>query len=170
MQTVRKYEVRLTSEQRSQLKEMILKGRKTGRWVLRCQALLLSDQNHADGQRPDVYIVESIGIKLRTLVRLRQQFVQQGLEAALQRKVRTTPPVPAKITGRVEAQIITLACTDAPTGHARWTCQLLAESATRLKYIESISDESVRKVLKKTNYVLGGKNGFVSRKRIARVS
>lgn len=170
MGKLRKHEVRLTVEQRSQLKEVVRSGKHSGRYTLHCQALLLSDLDHAEGQRPDTYIVQAIGIKLRTLVRLRHRFAQGGLEAALQRKVRATPPVPAKITGRVQAKIIALACTEAPAGYARWTCQLLAESATRLKYIESISDESVRLVLKKTNFNLGVRNASAFRKRIARAS
>lgn len=149
MGKLHKYQVRLTAEERSQLKAVVGAGKKSGRHTLHCQALLLSDVHHAEGQRPDTYIVQAIGIKLRTLVRLRQRCAQAGVEAALQRKVRPTPPVPAKITGRVQAEIIALACTEAPAGHARWSCQLLAETATKLLYIESISDESVRLLLKK---------------------
>ena len=146
-----KYVVRLSTKQRQHLEGLTRKGRSAARVVLRSRALLLADVDHADGQRTDSYIVTATGIKRRTLVRLRQQFVQEGVEAALQRKARTTPPVPPKMTGRVEAQLITLACSPAPPGHTSWTTTLLAEKLTRLKYVGSISRETVRRALKKTH-------------------
>lgn len=162
----RKHEVHLSPEQRQHLQSMTRKGRQAARVIIRCQALLLADEDHAQGQRPDTYIVQATGIKLRTLVRLRKQFVEAGLEAALQRKVRSTPPVASKITGRVEAKLITLACSEAPPGQTRWTTRLLAESMTRLNYISSISKESVRRTLKKTNFSLGVRNDSALPKRI----
>jgi hypothetical protein len=98
-----KFSVHLTTEQRKQLRAFTQKGQHASRVILLSQALLLCDEDHAEGQRPDTYIVAALGIKLRTLVRLRKQFVERGLEAALQRKVRSTPPVAPKITGRVQA-------------------------------------------------------------------
>jgi hypothetical protein len=166
----RKFEVHLSPEQRQHLQSMTRKGHQAVRVIVRSQALLLADEDHAQGQRPDTYIVQATGIKLRTLVRLRKQFVAEGLEAALQRKVRSTPPVAPKITGRVEAKLITLACSQAPAGQSRWTTKLLAESMTRLKYISSISRESVRRALKKTNLSLGAKNDSASRRRIGHAS
>lgn len=146
-----KFSVHLSLEQRKQLRAFTQKGQHAARVILRSQALLLCDEDHPEGQRPDTYIVAALGIKLRTLVRLRKQLVEQGLEAALQRKVRSTPPIAPKITGRVQAQLITLACSKAPAGHSSWSTRLLAEDMVRLNYIPSISKESVRLVLKKTN-------------------
>lgn len=166
MSNPRKFTVHLTTEERPQLRAFTQKGQHAARVILRSQALLLSDEDHSEGQRSDTYIVAALGIKLRTLVRLRKQFAEQGLEAALQRKVRSTPPVAPKITGRVQAQLITLACSKAPAGHSSWTTRLLAEDMVRLKYIPSISKESVRLVLKKTNLSRGSSSGSAFPKRI----
>jgi hypothetical protein len=170
MSNPRKYSVHLTPEQRVQLRAFTQKGQHAARVILRSQALLLCDEDHPEGQRPDTYIVAALGIKLRTLVRLRKQFVEQGLEAALQRKVRSTPPVVPKITGRVQAQLITLACSKAPAGHSSWSTRLLAEDMVRLNYIPSISKESVRLVLKKTNLSRGSNSGSALLKRIVPAS
>ena len=169
MANPRKAVVRLTIDQRQQLQHMTRTGRYAARVVLRARALLLADDDHPEGQRTDPYIVAATGIKRRTLVRLRQQFVQQGLEAALQRKVRATPPVPRKITGRLEAQLIALACSPAPAGHTSWSTALLASELTRLEYVESIGRESVRQALKKTRLSPGAKSGFASLRRTGRV-
>jgi len=170
MANPRKAVVQLSTEQRQYLQGFTRKGRPAARMVLRVRALLLSDMNHADGQRTDAYIVQATGIKLRTLVRLRQQFVRAGLEATLQRKVRTTPPVPPKMTGRLEAQLITLACSPAPPGHTSWTTALLASELTRLEYVQSIGRETVRRTLKKIRSSPGEKSGFASPRRIGRAS
>jgi hypothetical protein len=162
--------VQLTNEQRQHLQQLSRTGRHAARVVLRARALLLADADHPQGQRTDSYIVAATGIKLRTLVRLRQQFVGHGLEAALQRKVRTTPPVPPKITGRLEAQLIALACSPAPAGHTSWSTALLARELTRLEYVSTIGRETVRRALKKMRSSPGGRSASASPRRTARAS
>jgi hypothetical protein len=169
MANPRKSVVCLSDEQRRYLQSVTRKGRHAARVVLRARALLLAD-DHPDGQRTDAYIVAATGIKLRTLVRLRQQFVRAGLEAALQRKVRTTPPVPPKMTGRLEAKLIALACSPAPPGHTSWTTTLLASELTRLEYVASIGRETVRRTLKKIRSSPGERSAFASPRRTGRAS
>ena len=78
-------------------------------------------------------------------------FVEQGLDEALERKKRETPPVPRKLDGRGEARLIAVACSAPPEGRAKWTMQMLADELVTLGVVESISDETVRCTLKKTN-------------------
>jgi hypothetical protein len=170
MANPRKSVVRLTPEQRQQLQALTRKGRHASRVVLRARALLLADANHSGGQRIDTYIVEATGIKRRTLVRLRQQFACAGLEAALQRKARSTPPVPPKMTGRLEAKLIALACSPAPPGQTSWTTALLASELTRLEYVASLGRETVRRTLKKMRLNPGERSASASPRRTGRAS
>jgi hypothetical protein len=84
-----------------------------------------------------------------TVERTRKAFVLGDLAAALQRKQRQQAPVPRKLDGAGEAQLITLACSEPPEGHAKWTMQLYADKLVQLQVVESISDETVRRTLKK---------------------
>ena len=94
---------------------------------------------------------------------MRQQLVEQGLEASLERKKRETPPVEPKLTGDKEARIIALACTPPPEGYARWTLTLLADTLVELEVFDAISRTSVSTALKKMNFSLIAKNAGASR-------
>jgi hypothetical protein len=85
-----------------------------------------------------------------TVERVRQRFVEQGFDAALERKHPDKPARPIKLDGRAEARLIALACSPPPEGRATWTMQLLADKLVELEVVESISDETVRTALKKT--------------------
>ena len=115
----------------------------TGRQRRRHQILLLADQGRTDEQ-----IVQATGAGPSTVERLRKRFVREGLEAALAEKPRRGAP--AKLDGKQEALIVALACSDAPQGHAAWTARLLASRAVALEVVESISESTVRRLLKKT--------------------
>ncbi|WP_353568979.1 helix-turn-helix domain-containing protein [Haloferula sargassicola] len=101
----------------------------------------------------------------RTLVRLRERCCEVGPLGALERKQREKPPREIKITGEVEARITTLACSQPPSGHARWTLQLLADHLVEIGVIESISHTSVATVLKKVRSSRGDRNAGASRPR-----
>lgn len=101
----------------------------------------------------DQIIAERVGVSIATVERTRQKFVQQGLDAAITEKPR--PGQPSKLDGKTEAFLIATACSDAPEGRARWTMQLLADRLVALNKVDSISDETVRRILKKTNLSRG---------------
>ncbi|MGN0606334.1 MAG: helix-turn-helix domain-containing protein [Oscillospiraceae bacterium] len=89
-----------------------------------------------------------------TVHNVRTSYVNMGLEATINRKKRETPPVPAKVTGDIEARIIALACGEPPEGYSRWSVRLIAEKCVELNYIDSISHMTVSRILKKTNLSL----------------
>jgi transposase len=135
--------VALTPEQRDDLTRRLEREALTGRQRRRLQILLLADQGQTDAQ-----IAAATGAGLSTVERLRKRFVAEGLDAALAEKRRCGAP--PKLDGKQEALLVALACSDAPPGHARWTARLLARRAVQLEVVESISESSVRRLLKKT--------------------
>ena len=127
--------------------------------------LLMADEAHREGRRPDWHIAEVVDLSLRQVVRIRQQFVREGA-TAIQRKPR--PPVPGKLDGKAEAQLVTLCCSLPPKGRERWTLQLLCDELARLQIVESICRETVRSCLKKTTLSLGGASFCIPEKDRAR--
>lgn len=99
-------------------------------------------------------VATATGVTSRTLEHLKQRFVENGLQAALERKKRETPPRAIQFGGEFEARLLALACSDAPEGRDRWTVRLLAEKLVELKIVESVSPMTVCKTLKKTNFSL----------------
>jgi len=152
MANKKKYGVKLSTAQSEILKELISSGTIKVRAYKRARVLLLSDENRAGGAKPGSQIAEEVDLSLATVQRVRRQFVAHGLEAALSEKPRAGAP--RKFTERDRAKITALACTQPPKGHARWTLRLLAEKMVELELIESISHDTVDKVLKKTNFSL----------------
>jgi transposase len=135
--------VKLTPEQRTELTERLEHEALNGRRRRHFQILLLADEG-----RTDEGIASATGASRSTVERHRTRFTREGLEAALTDKHRSGAP--AKLDGKQEAMIVALACSDAPEGRARWTAKLLANRAVELEVVESISESSVRRVLKKT--------------------
>jgi len=143
---MKKYVVTLTDDERQHLEQLLAKGKVAARTLRHAQALLKADQ--PTGWK-DADIAEAFGLSVRTVERLRQRFVEEGLEAAL--KPKAVPRLPRKVDGEVEAHLVALACSDPPEGRQRWTLRLLAGKLVELDLIESISPEGVRQVLKKTS-------------------
>jgi Homeodomain-like domain len=162
-----KYHVHLTPEQRGRLLELTRTGTAAAQKIIRARVLLLADEDHPDGRRPDSYITEVLGIHRRTAVRIRQRFVHQGEQTALDRKRREQPPTPPKLDSAAEAHLVALVCSEPPAGRARWTLSLLARELTRLEVVTSICPETVRRALKKTNSSRGGSSGTASRPKTA---
>lgn len=115
----------------------------------RARVLLLADENHVDGRRRDWEISEIVGISLRQIVRIRQQFVREG-EAVLERKKRVDAGIPKKIDGEVESHLISISCSEPPEGRDHWTLQMLCDELGKLKLVKSVCRETVRQCLKKT--------------------
>jgi len=146
----KKYHVTLTSAERDQLKGIIAKGKQAAAKIRRAHLLLAADESEEGLKMTDEQIKRAYHVSLRTVERLRQRFVEEGFEVALQAKSTGGPQV-IKIDGEVEAHVIALRLGPVPEGRNRWTMRLLAEKMVELEYVDSISRESVRQVLKKTN-------------------
>jgi transposase len=149
-----KYVVRLTPEERQTLQAMVDKRQGAADKVLRARVFLKADVSDDGPGWTDEAIADAFEVGASTVHRLRQRLVEEGLEAALLRKPQSTRP-PAKLDGAQEARLIAIACSEPPTGRARWTLQLLADKLVELKVVDSISDETVRQRLKKTTSSLG---------------
>lgn len=146
---VKKYIVTLTEEERQYLEQFTSTGNHAAYQINHARILLKADRNQPHGSWRDEAIKAALEISIRTIERVRQRCVEEGLEAAL--KCRPGAGRKRKLDGDVEAHLIALRCSDAPTGRGRWTLRLLAERMVDLNYVDQISHESVRQVLKKTN-------------------
>lgn len=143
----KKFIVRLSDEERGVCQEVIKKLKGSSQKVRRAQILLKAD---ADGPAwTDARIAEAFNCRIQTIENLRKRLVTEGFEAALQRKERTEPPTPPKLDGDGEAKLIAMRLGKPPAGYGHWTLQLLADELVTLEVVDSISHETVRKVLKK---------------------
>lgn len=140
---VEKYIVNLNAEERQHLLSLTNKGKISGRMLKRVQILLLADEGH-----PDETIAQMLHVGESTVHRTRQRCVEQGVELALKERPRIGGK--RKLDGKAEAFLVATACSDPPSGKAKWTMQLLAERLVELQLVESISDETVRRCLEKT--------------------
>jgi transposase len=161
--TPNQYPVTLTAEQRERLGRLTRTGSAPVSKIRHARVLLLSDGGRPDGRLTRAQIAAALGMHVNTVDRLRKRFVTEGEEPALHRKGRAEPPTPAKLDGRAEAHLVATCCSAAPAGHARWTLTLLANELKRRGLVTSVSIETVRKALKKTNCSRGGKSAGASR-------
>lgn len=142
------YVVKLSQEEKNQLHELIKKGKAKARTITRAHILLLADENQSDEK-----IASALHVGTATVERIRKRFVQGGVQEAI--KERPRPGQRRKLDGKQEALVIALACSDPPEGRNCWTMQLLADRLVELKVVQKVSDETVRRVLKKTGLSLG---------------
>ena len=143
-----KYHVNLSKEERQGLEALIRAGNAPARTQTRARILLLSDESQAK-PKTGKEIASALLCALPTVTNIRRKFAEGGIPKALYDRPR--PGQTPKITGEIEAQLITLACSQPPEGKARWTLQMLADKLVELKLVDSISDVAVMKRLKKTN-------------------
>lgn len=167
---VRKYVVRLAAEQRRELEAVVRSQKASALIVKRARLLLLSDADHVDGRRPDWQIGQIIGLTEKQIKRIRQKFVQHGLEATLKRQVRSDAGTPQTLDGKAEAQLVTLCCSTPPAGQQRWTLSLLVDELCKLQVVASVCRETVRQSLKKIASSPGRRNASAFRKKTAPVS
>ena len=150
---MKQYIVELTSKERSQLQQIISKGKTTGYRIKYAHILLKADQSKAGPDWPDSKIAEAFNCNMSTVYRLRKRLVEKGFEAALQngnkgkRKQR-------KLDGKAEARLIALACSEPPKGRQRWTVRLLADELVCLGIVDSCGKTTVHETLKKMNLSL----------------
>jgi transposase len=146
--SVKRYVVRLSSEEREQLQALIQKGKGPASRLLKARILLKADVSEAEGWS-DSRIIEALETSVSMVYRVRRQLVEEGFEAVLSRKQRATPAVPPIFDGEKEAKLIALACSKPPKGRARWSLRLLEEKVVELDIVERASDSTIGRVLKK---------------------
>ena len=145
----KKYIIRLSAEERQNLTDLVRKGKVAAYRRTHAQILLFTDEGELGPGLQDKEAAERVGVNHRTVSRLRQRCVERGLEAALEREPRCRERARV-LDGDGEAQVIALMCGDPPAGQSRWTLNLLSERLVELGVVESVSHETIRKVLKKT--------------------
>jgi transposase len=143
----KKYIVRLTEAERAQLTELTRKGKAAASKIRHAHILLQADANGPAWT--DTQIAESFSVSVNTVLGVRQRLVDQGLEAALNRKKQQHPSRPPRLDGEGEARLMALRCGEPPTGPARWSLRLLADQAVAWDIVEAIRHETVRQALKK---------------------
>lgn len=150
----KKYVVTLTEEERRMLRKMISQGKAAARKLMHAHLLLKADQSKGGPNWEDAAIAQGLDVGTATVERVRKRFVEEGLQAALDRR-QPCRQYPHKLDGDGEAHLIALACGEAPEGRSRWTLRLLAERMVALEYVEELSKDTVHRTLKKTNSSLG---------------
>jgi transposase len=146
-----RYKVTLTAEERQQLHDLIRAGKAAAKKLTHARILLKADAAEGGPAWPDDRIAEALDVSTDTIGRVRRRFVEEGLEAALVRKKQDRPSRERTLDGRAEARLIALACSAPPPGRTAWTLRLLADRLVELEVVETVSHETVRRVLKKTN-------------------
>jgi transposase len=153
---VKKYIVDLTAEERAELERFATTGRHAADRITRARILLKADSNQPGGSWADADIAAALDVGLATVGRVRRRVVELGLADALKRQAGGGRKQ-RRLNGEQEAHLVALVCGEPPEGRTRWTVRLLAERMVELDYVESISHETVRQTLKKTNYTRGSK-------------
>jgi transposase len=146
----KKYPVILSDTEREQLKNLIAAGTAPARKLTHARILLKADQGSEGPDWVDEQVADAVEVSQPTVSRVRKQYVEEGLQAALNRR----PPnrhYHRKLDGQQEARLIALACSEPPEGQARWSLRLLAERMVELEVVEDLSYQTVRRTLKKTN-------------------
>ncbi len=170
MMPAKRYPVLLDSEQRASLITLTTSGTASARKLTHARILLKADAGEFGPAFLDKAIKAGLDVSLSTIQRVRKTFVLEGLEAALLPRRPSQGARPRKFDGEKEAHLIALACSDPPEGYACWTLRLLAEKMVELEHFSSISHESIRQVLKKTNCVPGASSSGVSQQKLPRRS
>jgi Homeodomain-like domain len=147
----KRYVVRLTAQERAALQRLVSVGKASARKILHARILLQADQGPDGPGWKDEQIAEGLTAHPRTVANVRQRLVEGGLEAALDRKKQAHPSRQVKLDGQGEAHLIALRCGPPPAGRMRWTLRLLADKLVALDVVDSVSHETVRRVLKKTS-------------------
>jgi transposase len=153
----KRYVVKLSSEEREQLEGLINRGREAAYRRRHAQVLLLVDEGELGPALIDKDAAERTGFTRRSVEQIRERCVTEGLISALERKKRSRHRS-RKLDGEGEARLVSIACSDAPEGYARWTLYRLADRLVELNVVDSISHECVRQVLKKHHQTLAEAN------------
>jgi len=148
----KRYVVRLSAEERELLSGLVHRGREAASRRKHAQVLLLVDEGEHGPSKLDREVADEVGFSRRSVEQIRERCVTEGLTSAWERKKH--PPKLRKLDGEAEARLVTLACSEAPEGQARWSLQLLADRLVELQVVDGVSRECVRQVLKKHHQTL----------------
>ena len=148
----KKFIVRLTDQEREELTNLVNKGKRQAYVIKHALVLLAVDANGPN--RLDKEVAASLRMHRNTIGNIRQRFVEMGLEAALARKKQTRPSRSRSLDGEGEARLIAIACSSPPAGRSKWTLRLLADELVAQEIVDSISEQTVRRTLKKMNFDL----------------
>jgi len=151
----KRYIVRLSDEERIQLTGLLGKKVLAAQKRKRAEVLLKADASKGGPAWVDSRIAEAFEVSVVTVENLRKSYVLEGLEATIERKKQGRPSRQPVLDGQKEARLVALCCGTVPAGHGRWTLRLLADKLVELQIVESVSHETVRQALKKTNCSLG---------------
>jgi transposase len=155
-----KYRITLTAEERKGLQRLIATGKTQGYRIRHAHIVLALDEVPENKDWTDKKIAGAYQSTEKTIGNIRKRFVEEGLEAVLDRHARKTPPT-IKIDGKTEAKIVALTCSEAPEGYGRWTLRLLAQKVVELGIMESVSHTAIADCLKKTKLSHGYKKNGV---------
>ena len=147
----KKYIIRLSADERQMLGKLASSGKAAARKITRARVLLKADAGEGGPGWTDQRIAEAFDVGVRMIENVRRRCVEEGPEAAVFDRAWSDRPAQRKLDGAGEARLVTIACSAPPTGRARWTMQLLADELVALQVTDSISDETVRRTLKKTS-------------------
>lgn len=146
----KRYHVELEAAERQALEVLTRRGRIDARKLKRARVLLLADEADGGPGLPDEEVAQTVGCGVRTVERVRQRFVEEGFERALDGKP-SERVYERKLDGNQEAHLIAMSCSSPPEGYGRWSLRLLADQMVELGYVDSVSHETVRRVLQKTS-------------------
>ena len=146
----KKFIVELDASERARLGDLISKGKAPARTILKARILLKADQGEGGEAWKDEQICAALDTNVAMTARVRETFVERGLDAVLTRKKRETPPIEPIFDGEAQAKLIALACSQPPEGHARWTIRLLAEHVVERQIVAAAHFNTVGRALKKT--------------------
>ena len=162
--TMKKYVVKLSDEERSRLNTLIHTGKRPAWQITKARILLKADASEAGDGWSDSQIAAALDTTVRTVGRTRQLLVEEGFEAVLTRKHSPASARQRIFDGAAEAKLIALACSKPPKGRVRWTLQLLETEVVELNIVDRASDNTIARVLKKTNSSLISKSNGSSRR------
>jgi Homeodomain-like domain len=147
---VKRYVVRLSADERERLGSMITKGKSAAQHLRKARILLKADVAEAGEGWSDSRIAEALNTNVTAVHLVRKQLVEEGFDAVFTRKKREAPPVPRLFDGEKEARLIALSCSKPPAGYARWSLRLLENKVVELGIVDTASDSTIGRVLKKT--------------------
>ena len=147
---MKKYKITLTRDEIDELKALTKRGKCNARTLKNALILLNVDEGENGRGKKDEDVADILQVTVRTIENIRKRFIVDGFEAALYGKLRQRT-YDRKVDGDAEARLIAMCCSEPPEGHATWSLRLLADKMVELQYVDSISHETVRRVLKKTN-------------------
>ena len=147
----KKYNIRLSADERQMLDKLARSGRAAARKITRARVLLKADAGEGGPGWTDERIAEALEVGVRMIENVRRRCVEEGPEAAACGRAWPDRPAQQKLDGAGEARLVAVACSKPPAGRGRWTMQLLADELVTLEVTDSISDETVRRTLKKTS-------------------